>query len=75
MSTQEFESILRQFLRREPFQPFAVELADGRIIEIDAPKVVFGGGAASFFTPAYDLVEFACENVRAIHPRVHGAAS
>jgi hypothetical protein len=73
MSTEQFEHSLRQLLRREPFEPFVVELIDGRVIEIDRPKVVFGGGAASFFTPNYDLVEFACEDVRAMRPTVPGA--
>ena len=75
MNVEQFEDTLRNFLRREPFQPFVVELVDGRAIEILRPKVVFGGGGASFFTPAYDLVEFACEEVRAIRPvSVAGAA-
>ena len=75
MTAEEFEQTLRQLLRREPFQPFVVELLDGRIIPVDAPKVVFGGGAASFFTPSYDLVEFACEDVQAIRPAVPGASA
>ncbi len=32
MALQQFEDTLRQFLRREPFQPFVVELLDGRMI-------------------------------------------
>ena len=66
MSTDQFENTLRRFLHCEPFQPFVVELLDGRRIEVDQPRVVFGGGAASFFTPGYELVEFACEDVRAM---------
>jgi hypothetical protein len=75
MKIEEFEQTLRQHLRREPFQPFVVELLDGRIIPVYTPKVVFGGGAASFFTPDYDLVEFACEDVQAIRPAVFGASA
>ncbi len=67
MEAEPFERALRRFLGQELFQPFVVELLDGRLIEIDHPKVVFGGGAASFFTPSFDLVEFACEDVQAIH--------
>jgi hypothetical protein len=70
MNVEQFEQTLRQFLHREPFQPFVVELVDGRMIEIDQPKIVFGGGAASFLTPGYDLVEFACEEIRAIRASV-----
>jgi hypothetical protein len=49
-----------------------VELLDGRKITVENPKVVFGGGAASLFTPNYDLVEFACEDVKAIRLLVPG---
>jgi hypothetical protein len=75
MQREPFENTLRQFLRREPFQPFVVELLDGRTIEVARPKVVIGGGGASFFTPDYDLIEFTCEEVRAIRHAVSGAAS
>ena len=75
MTTEQFEQTLREVLRREPFQPFLVELVDGRVITVDHPNVGFGGGAASFFTPSYDLVEFACEDVQAIRPAVPGAGT
>jgi hypothetical protein len=75
MNAEQFEDTLRQLLRQEPFQPFVVELVDGRVIEIDYPKVVIGGGGASFLTLPYDLVEFACEETQAIRPKVRGAAS
>jgi hypothetical protein len=68
MSQQEFEDLLRQNLRREPFLPFIVELVDGSRIIVPHSGVAFGGGAGAFFTPSYDLVEFACENVKAINP-------
>jgi hypothetical protein len=66
MKPQEFQQTLRQLLNREPFQPFVVELVDGRNLVVDHSKVLFGGGAASFFTPKHDLVEFACEDVQAM---------
>jgi undecaprenyl-diphosphatase len=69
MNAEQFEQTLRQFLRREPFQPFVVELIDGRVIPIEDPKVVIGGGAAAFLTPDA-LVEFVCEDVQAIRPVV-----
>ena len=74
MTVEQFEKNLRQFIRQEPFKPFVVEFADGRILEIDHPKVVFAGGAASFLTPDYDLVEFYCEDVSAMRPAVPGLA-
>jgi hypothetical protein len=75
MKTGQFEQTLRHLLRQEPFQPFVVELVDGRVVTVDHTKVVFAGGAASFFTPSYDLVEFACEEVQAIHAAVPGATA
>ncbi len=66
---------MKNFTRSEPFQPFLVELVDGRVITVDEPKVAFGGGAATFVTRSFDLVEFACEDVQAIRPAVPGASA
>ena len=68
MEMESFENQLRQFLRREPFQPFVVELLDGQVVAINEPNLVMGGGGAAFISPDYELVEFACENVEAIRP-------
>jgi hypothetical protein len=75
MNVEEFESNLRRFLRQEPFYPFEVELIDGRRVEVNRPAVVFGGGAATFVTPDFDLIEFVCEDVRAIRQMTPEAAS
>jgi hypothetical protein len=72
MNVEQFEETLRKLLRREPFQPFVVELLDGRVLTVNQPQVVFGGGSATYFTPNYDLVEFACEDVQAIRLLVPG---
>jgi len=66
MNAEQVETMLRQFLHREPFQPFMVELVDGRLIEIHRPKVAVGGGGASFLTSTYELVEFNCEEIRSM---------
>jgi len=68
MNAQEFEDQLRRYLQRIPFQPFEVELSAGQVIEVVQPKVVIGGGGASFLTDSYELVEFNCEDVRAFRP-------
>jgi hypothetical protein len=75
MKADQFEQTLREFLRREPFQPFVVELVDGGVIAVNHPKVAMGGGGASFFTPDHDLVDFECENVQAILPLVPKATT
>jgi hypothetical protein len=74
MKAEQFEETLRQLLRREPFQPFVVEMVDGRVLAVDQ-KVVFGGGAASFITPSYELVEFACEDVKELRPALPGVTA
>ena len=75
MKEEPFEQTLLQFIRRRPFEPFVVELLDGRVIEIPAPKVIVGGGGATFVGDDFDLVDFVCEEVRAIRPAVPGATS
>ncbi len=75
MTADDFESTMRRFLRQEPFQPFVVELLDGRVIWITRPGLALGGGGASFFTPEYDFIEIACGDVRTIRQAVQGAAS
>jgi hypothetical protein len=75
MNAEQLETTLRQFLHQDPFQPFVVELTGGRLIEVNRPRLALGGGGASFLTPAYDLVEFSCEEVRDVRRAVRGAAS
>jgi len=70
MNQQEFEDLLRFFLRRDPFQPFVIDLLDGRTLEVDAPSVAFGGGAGGFITAEHDVLMFACEQVRSIRESV-----
>src|ERR1700733_11880165 len=48
IKTQPFQQTLRQLLNQEPFQPFVVELVDGRKLVVESSNVLFGGGAASF---------------------------
>jgi hypothetical protein len=75
MDAASFDSTILRFLRQEPFHPFVVELNDGRLIEIVHPRLAMGGGGAAFISPEDELVEFNCEEVRAIRPLVPGAAS
>jgi hypothetical protein len=57
VKNQDFESALRELLRGDPFQPFEVQINDGRTIIVDEPAVAFGGGRAGFIG-ADELVEF-----------------
>jgi len=68
MDQDRFEDLLRHFKRREPFEPFVVELLDGRVIRIEEGSVAFNAGAAVYLTPGpeMDVVTFECEGVRDI---------
>jgi hypothetical protein len=70
MNADQFEQTLLQFLRRRPFEPFVVELLDGRLIEITSPTVVVGGAAATFISPDFDHTDFYGKEVRAIRAAV-----
>jgi hypothetical protein len=67
MKKEDFEHTLRALLRAEPFQPFIVDLENGKQVHISQPTVAFNDGFAGYLNPAYELVEFACEDVRQIH--------
>lgn len=69
MSEETFTQLLRQFTRREPFEPFCVVLTDGRQILVDEPSVAFSGPAAVFLGNN-DLVSFSCDEVRSISKAV-----
>ncbi len=75
MSTEQFEKTLLQFIRRRPFEPFVVELLDGRVIEIASPNVVVGGGAATLISPNFEHTDFSSKQVRAIRDTVREASA
>ena len=66
MRPEQIEQAIREYVRREPFGPFIVELLDGRRIEVSHRGLALGGGGASFISPAYDLVEFQFDQVRSL---------
>ncbi len=64
MSREQFEDLLRIFVRQKPFKPFVVRKVNGETIYVDEPAVAFDGGAAGFIGPADSVVEFFdCEEV------------
>ena len=73
MNAQEIDDQLILFKRREPFQPFVVELLDGRVIEFVQPNFAINGGA-SFISDDDELVAFNWDDIRSIHPLMHEAA-
>jgi hypothetical protein len=75
MSREDVESTLLEFLRREPFQPFVIDLADGRRLEIDDRCLAINGGGATFLTPGYLIEDFWFDDVQNIQPLVLTGAS
>jgi hypothetical protein len=66
MSEQQFDQILCECLRREPFQPFVIELVNGKRYEFHAPVLALNYGAAGFISDSEGLVTILCEDVRHI---------
>jgi len=69
MQPKAFADTLRSFVRKTPFQPFVIEMAEGRQAVIRRPdKLAFSeGGGASYLT-AEELYLIDCENVIQIRP-------
>jgi hypothetical protein len=66
MAKHEFETYLRDYLQKQPFHPFVIELRDGGRVVIGQPPVVFCDGDASFIDPSDGaLVEFSHDQVQA----------
>jgi hypothetical protein len=75
MNTEQFEDTMREFVHRQPFEPFVVELRDGRAIEVTTPEVAFHGDGAAFLTDDFVLVNFDRDDVRAIRFLFPGVTS
>jgi hypothetical protein len=65
MTHEQFDSTILRFLRQEPFQPFIVELTDGRRIPIVERKLAVNIGGATLWTNGA-LVEFRADEVKDI---------
>jgi hypothetical protein len=55
MTREAFEKLLRDFLHREPFQPFVVELESGQQVEIAEPTAAFSEGFAGYLSPIFEI--------------------
>jgi hypothetical protein len=66
MNQEQFQQTLREFIRREPFRPFVVELVNGDPIIVVEPTVAFGSRKAGYLSPNMDILEFTCDQVRDI---------
>ena len=71
MTVTEFDQAILSRLRREPFEPFEIELAHGQVLPVEYPEMVgVGYGLASWGHDASDLVLFDYTNTI----RIGGAA-
>jgi hypothetical protein len=75
MTAETFDLTLRRLLRQEPFQPFVVELIDGRRLEIDRRRLAVNYGGATLVMPDLELIEFVPEEVRDIRLAEQGAGT
>ena len=76
MNQETFERTLRELMRRRPFLPFVVDLANGERFEVDAPEsVAWGGGAAGYLRPDGEPILFHCRDIRQILPQKAETAS
>ena len=66
MTADVFYRTFIEKLERKPFQPFAVELNDGRRVNIDRPKVAIRGGVAVCTTKERLFVRVDNEDVKQI---------
>lgn len=72
MSPEQVEEKVIEFIHREPFVPFVVEMTDGQRLEIPHPRLAINGGGAGFIGTDGGLVDFEFSSVRSI--RVGAAA-
>jgi hypothetical protein len=76
MTIDDFQNTLRSLIRREPFEPFAVELLDGERFVVDRPDAVgFNGGAAVFMAENGDIHFFNNKEVRRLSDGANGASA
>ena len=68
MKTQEFEEQIIQFIHQKPFRPFAVEMSDGRIVEVKRPSLVINGGGAGYFSEDEEIVDIEFNEIRSLSP-------
>lgn len=68
MTTEQFESILREFKYREPFQLFVIETDDQGTVLIDDPEAIAFAGGAGGFIGSDEIYFFDSAHVRQIRP-------
>ena len=68
LDPNEFDTTLRQLIKKDAFVPFYVEVDGGNRILIRQPVLAFGGGAAAFIDSEDGaLVDFSYKQVVGFH--------
>ena len=49
MTPEQVEEKIIELIHHEPFQPFAVEMTDGQMLDILHPRLAINGGGACLF--------------------------
>jgi hypothetical protein len=66
MTVREIEQRLIELKHRDPFVPFAVEMADGQSVQCFHPCLAINETGAGFFGPDGGIVDIDFRNVRSI---------
>ena len=67
MTIQQIEAKMIELKHREPFMPFAVEMADGQLIEIPDGHLVINETGAGYIADDGGIIDMDFKHVRAIH--------
>lgn len=72
MNKQEFQRTIEEYVHREPFCPFTIELSTGEEILVRDPKALMcQGGAAAYIPADGDLSLFDYHAVRDVEIKPH----
>ncbi len=66
MSSEDVEATLIKLQRQVPFQPYIIDLADGRSLRVDGHRLAINGGGAGMLTADDTLEDFWFADVRNI---------
>jgi hypothetical protein len=73
MTREAVEAAIIEWIHREPFVPFQVELTSGEVVLVPHPRLAVNATGAGFIGPDGGLIDIDFDQVRAIgsvNPRV-----
>lgn len=75
MTADQFETTMRAFLHRQPFEPFVVRTDQNQVIVIDNPQAVALGGGGAGYIGADEIHLIESANVTEIRSLIEQVAS